>query len=264
MAKNSIAAVSSRRESLLRFLALNQNSMLIDIASEFGTSEMTIRRDLYALSEDGLISKGVDNRYSLNCDPAFDPQFFFRYSTNHRKKLAVAEEAAKLISSGDFVFLDSGTTVLELSKKLMHLDNIKIVTNNLYIPMYISQNPGTIDTELLGGPVDWPSMSTNSDAACKKLEEYRADCVFFSADGVDPVHGVTIKETQLTHIKSIMLKQAEKKVLLADSSKLGCCSGRELMSLSDVDVLVTDWDITDVMLQQLQGYVGEIIVATLT
>ena len=119
MAKNSIAAVSSRRESLLRFLALNQNSTLNDIASEFGTSEMTTRRDLYVLFEDGLISKGVDNRYSLNCDPAFDPQFFFRYSTNHRKKLAIAERAARLISSGSLAFLDNGTTVLEFAKQLI-------------------------------------------------------------------------------------------------------------------------------------------------
>ena len=66
MAKNSLDAVNFRREELLRFLALNQNSSLSDISSRFGTSEMTIRRDLRVLSEKGLISKGIGNLYSLN------------------------------------------------------------------------------------------------------------------------------------------------------------------------------------------------------
>lgn len=262
MAKNSVAAVSNRRENLLRFLALNQNSTLMDIASEFGTSEMTIRRDLYALSEDGLITKGMNNRYSLNCDPSFDPQFFFRYSTNHRKKLAIAEVASKIVPSGSFIFFDSGTTVLELAKQLINLDNISIATNNLYIPMYISQRPGSINVDFLGGAVDWPSMSTSGILACKKVEHYLADFAFLSADGVDLTHGVTTREYQLADIKKAMLKNARKKVLLVDSTKLDSYSIHPLAPICDIYIIVTDWEAPKEILAQLRSIVEEVIVAT--
>lgn len=261
MAKNSLDAVNFRREELLRFLALNQNSTLSDISSKFGTSEMTVRRDLRVLSEKGLISKGIDNHYSLNCDPAFDPKYFFRYSANRPKKLAIAEAAAALIPPGSFLFLDSGTTVLELAKQLAHLDNIFIVTNNLYIPMYISQRPGSIRINFLGGDVDLPSMSTNGTPACKRLEEYHADLAFFSADGVDLSIGVTTKEYNLIDIKKAMLSHAEKRILLVDSSKMNACSIQVLASLEEIDTLVTDWEVPAATLAQLRDIIPQVIVA---
>ncbi len=261
MAKNSLDAVNFRREELLRFLALNQNSSLSDISSRFGTSEMTIRRDLRVLSEKGLISKGIGNLYSLNCDPAFDPKYFFRYSTNRPKKLAIAAAAVELIPSGSFLFLDSGTTVLELAKQLSHLDSISIVTNNLYIPMYISQRPGSTKIDFLGGDVDLPSMSTNGIPACKRLEGYHADLVFFSADGVDLTHGVTTKEYSLVDIKKAMLSHAEKKILLVDSSKMNACSIKAVATLDEIDVLVTDWEVPAAMLAQLKEIIPQVIVA---
>lgn len=261
MAKNSLDAVNFRREELLRFLALNQNSSLSDISSKFGTSEMTIRRDLRVLSEKGLINKGIGNLYSLNCDPAFDPKYFFRYSANRPKKLAIAAAAVELIPSGSFLFLDSGTTVLELAKQLSHLDNISIVTNNLYIPMYIAQRPGSTKIDFLGGDVDLPSMSTSSIPACKRVEGYHADLIFFSADGVDLTHGVTTKEYNLIDIKKAMLSHAEKKVLLADSSKMNACSIQAVAPLEEIDVIVTDWEVPAALLTQLREIVPQVIVA---
>lgn len=261
MPKNSYAAVNSRREELLRFLALNQNSPLSDITAEFGTSEMTIRRDLLALSEEGLIMKGVNGRYSLNCDPAFDPKYFLRYSANHGKKLAIAQRAVSLISPGNFIFLDSGTTVLELAKQLVDVPSISILTNNLYIPQYISQRPSSIEIEFLGGNVNLPSMSTTGVSACQKIEQYNADFVFFSADGLDAVRGVTTKEYQLIDVKKAMLQHASAKVLLIDSTKINVSAVQIVAAVEDIDIIVTDDQISDASYLQFSQLAREIIVA---
>lgn len=261
MPKNSYAAVSSRREELLRFLALNSNVTLGDISAKFGTSEMTIRRDLLVLSNEGLIGKSVNNQYYLNCDPAFDPKYFLRYSANRQKKVAIADAAAALIPSGSFLFLDSGTTVLELAKRLIALEDICVVTNNLYIPMYISQRPCSVSVEFLGGNVNLPSMSTSGISACRKLDEYHADFVFFSADGLDLTLGVTTKEYLLADVKKAMLRNASKRVLLIDSSKICARAVQSVASLDELDIVITDAGIRKEDEQRLKELVPKVIVA---
>ena len=191
MPKNFYAAVDMRRQEILRYLANHQNCALGEIAEEFKTSEMTVRRDLHALSAESLITQNSKGLYSLNCDPSFDPRYFLRYSAHHLWKAAIARAAVSLISPGDFIFMDSGTTVLELSKHLEGIEPLSVATNNLYIPMYLSQRPSRIQVEFLGGDVHLPSMSTYGLHACRKIESYNADLLFFSADGLDFEAGVS-------------------------------------------------------------------------
>ena len=261
MAKNFYAAVDLRRQEILRFLANHQNSSLSEIAEEFKTSEMTIRRDIHVLSQEGLITQNSRSQYSLNCDPSFDPQYFLRYSAHHQQKVAIAEEARSLIKSGEFIFMDSGTTVVELSKHLQHVQELTIVTNNFYIPMYISQRPSNIQVEFLGGVVHLPSMSTYGLEACRKVESYRADYVFFSADGLDFEAGISTDEYRLSDIKEAMLRNARKRVLLLDSSKLNRIAIQRIATFDDLDIVVTDSGISADDLTKLRAIVEEVIVA---
>ncbi|MBR1457232.1 MAG: DeoR/GlpR transcriptional regulator, partial [Oscillospiraceae bacterium] len=251
MPKNFYAAVDMRRQEILRYLANHQNCALGEIAEEFKTSEMTVRRDLHALSAESLITQNSKGLYSLNCDPSFDPRYFLRYSAHHLWKAAIARAAVSLISPGDFIFMDSGTTVLELSKHLEGIEPLSVATNNLYIPMYLSQRPSRIQVEFLGGDVHLPSMSTYGLHACRKIESYNADLLFFSADGLDFEAGVSTDEYRLIDVKTSMLHSARTSVLLIDSSKLNRRAVQRVAALSELDVVVTDSHASDADLARL-------------
>lgn len=210
-----------------------------------------------------LVSKNINNQYFLNCDPAFDPKYFLRYSANRQKKVAIADAAVRLIPPGSFLFLDSGTTVLELAKRLVDLESICVVTNNLYIPMYISQRPCSISVEFLGGNVNLPSMSTSGVPACQKSDEYRADFVFFSADGIDFTRGVTTKEYQLVDVKRAMLRNADKRILLIDSSKINIYTVQYIASLDEIDTVIIDSGICKADEQMLEQLVPNVVIAKL-
>lgn len=263
MPKNSYAAIDCRRDDLLRYLASHQKSSLTEIKEQTGTSEITVRRDLNALSLEGLISKNSQGLYSLNCDPAFDPRYFLRYSAQHAKKAAIARSAVQLIHPGSFLFLGSGTTVLELSKHLTQVQPLSIATNNLYIPMYISQQPGGIQVKFLGGDVDYPSMSTFSPYTCQRVAQHHADIVFFSEDGLDFETGISTDEYALIDVKRAMLAHSEKKVLLLDSSKMNKRALQYVMPLAEVDTVIIDAAASEADLARLRQIVPSVIVAEL-
>lgn len=262
MSKNSYKSVNERRENLLRFLASNQNSSLNEISSHFKTSEITTRRDISILSEEGLINKSVKGLYSLNCDPSFDPRYFLRYSRRHKEKSAIAQAAAELAGDCGCLFLAGGTTVLELSKHLSCSSPALIITNNLYIPMYLSQQPGNVQVDFLPGSVVFPGMSTAGTQALESIAGYNAEVVFFSADGLDIESGVTSDELQLNFVTHAMIRQARKRVLLIDSSKLGVTAIQKLADLSEVDVVVIDSNAEPSLLDALRERT-EVVVAKL-
>ncbi len=261
MSKNSYQAVNSRREDLLRYLANHQNSSLSEISAYFQTSEITIRRDIGVLAEQGLVGKGCNGLYSLNCDWAFDSRYFLRYSSRHKSKAAIGKLALELVAPNSCLFLAGGTTVLEFSKHLSAVSPLFIITNNFYIPMYLSQHPDNVRVQFLEGNVDFPGMSTAGPRACETIVRYNADLAFFSADGLDPRGGASSGEVALNDVTRAMLAHARKRVLLIDSSKLNQTAIEKTADITEIDVIVTDSGAESSDLHKLRELVPTVLVA---
>lgn len=260
MAKNSQANVQSRRRKIVR-LTLNAGEIRINELSRLlGVSSMTIRRDLEDLEQHQIIQKTSVGAVRLRDSFEIDPGYTKRHLIMKSEKLAIAEQAIRLIPNGATLGLDASSTTLELAKRLFDLKNIRIATNSLLIPPLLAQH-SSLRLTVAGGTMRAKAISVVGSEACGILSRYNYDYVFFSTNAIDPEQGLTDTSEAEIETKLALLKNAAVKVLLADSGKLGKRAYRKCCGVEDVDMVITDWGISEEMLEAFTSRNVKVIVA---
>jgi len=121
-----------RRGRILNFIKSRDFTDVQEIAQKFAVSDITVRRDLLILAKSGLINR-VYGGVKSSMPSIGEPVFYEHIKEYHEQKQAIARKAIKHINDGDTVFLDSGSTVLELAKILPSKKNLKVITWGLHI-----------------------------------------------------------------------------------------------------------------------------------
>jgi len=130
--------VGERRRKIIDILASDDRAQVGDLAARFGVSESTIRRDLQLLSENGV----VERTHGGVLPPSrFEPSFGQKETENRAQKRAIARVAAQFVESGHTVFLDGGTTTLELARILRRFES-REAANRARGPSYLLGRPG--------------------------------------------------------------------------------------------------------------------------
>lgn len=251
MAKNSKKSIEERRKHILYYLSSHSNVSVEELSDQLDASAITIRRDLNQLISDKMVARGSAGRFSLLQDPAFDDQYFRRYSLHHKEKVIIANGAIQLIPNNCMIGIDSSTTCLELSKLLLAREKITVVTNNLFIPQYLSQHT-SLDLFCIGGHVHLHNNSTEGSGACDEIYKYNYDFVFFSASALDFEGGLSNSDFNEIDTKMAFLSRAAKKILLLDSAKIGLRASRNFLSLDEVDLIVTDSGVSEDQLAKFE------------
>lgn len=262
MAKNTKETIDNRRKELLAYIARNQSVTLDDLFDKFDASSITVRRDVNQLISENLIRKNLKGEFTLNHDPAFDVNYFKRYSTRHFEKVIIAKKAIDLVQPGHVIGIDSSTTTLELAKQLIHKEKITVITNNLFIPHYLTSH-SSLTLFCIGGQVNMNNVSTEGLTSCQEISNYNYDISFFSADALDFETGLSNVDVAGINTKLSFLKNSAKKVLLLDSSKIQKKVSRKFLSLADVDVVITDSNITDSQIEEFERINTQLIIAEL-
>jgi DeoR family fructose operon transcriptional repressor len=188
------------------------------IADVADASLATVRRDLLTLETDGIIHRthgGARIAKSAGVEVAFD----LRENQNLFAKRAIAEMAYEQIASGSTIFLDAGTTVLQLARRL-RLDPVplSVFTNCLNVAQLLMNTPG-ITVVLLGGQLRAENASMVGALAEAMIENLWFDQLFLGAGAIAPdacIYSLDASEAQLNQK---MLARAGSTLLLADSSK---------------------------------------------
>jgi DeoR/GlpR family transcriptional regulator of sugar metabolism len=154
-------------------------------------------------------------------------------------KASIARRAAQIVSNGDVVILDGGTTTLELARALPNNLAATVVTNSLPIALTLADHPG-IEPIVIGGSVRGRSLVTVGAAAVTGLEGVRADVLFLGVCGLHPEIGVTVEDAEEREGKRAMIAGAAEVVGLADHDKLGTALPFVVTPLTAVTKLVTD------------------------
>ncbi len=201
-------------------------------------SESSIRRDLKALEQKGLVKRSYGGATPTSNYSSI-VTFNHRTRQNAEAKREIAKKATNLIKDGDVIFLDQSSTAFYLAAELVERSSLTVVTNNIEIMMLLSNSAvrvissgGTLSNEnrncLIGGD------------AIKTFENIFADAVFFSVKAVDDNGQITDCSREEVEIRNVMLKNASKKVLLCDSSKFGIKSRFKQCELTDIDHLISE------------------------
>jgi DeoR/GlpR family transcriptional regulator of sugar metabolism len=228
----------TRREQILGLLEREGELTVEALAERFEVSGMTIRRDLQELANEGRVIRthgGAAPAQRIS----FEFRFLERTQQHARQKEAIAKVAAGLVSPGQVVMLDSGTTTLAIARELKQLAKVTVVTTSLPIASELF-GMDHVDLILLGGTLRKDSPDLIGAITDQSLDVLRADVAFIGADAVGPQGELFNNSSELARMLGRMAKACTARYAVADSSKIG---GQGLMRfghLRDWNGLITD------------------------
>jgi DeoR/GlpR family transcriptional regulator of sugar metabolism len=234
-----------------------------DLRDIFDVSEMTIRRDLQEMDREGLLRR-VHGGTVSNLGRSYEPAFPIRSAWNAEKKKAIGRKAAELIGDGDSIALDIGTTTLEIASALQGKHNLTIITASLPVANEVIANLSlTTDVRLIltGGIVRAGELSLTGHLAVETYHNFHVDKAFIGVGGLSLEDGLTEYNLEDALVKKHLIQTAQRRIVVADSSKIGRTTFTSVADLSIVDTVVTDSDIPEEAVKSLQDLGIEVLIA---
>ncbi|EPZ48242.1 MULTISPECIES: DeoR/GlpR family DNA-binding transcription regulator [Alicyclobacillus] len=232
---------AQRRDALVRLLSTEGFVSIHDLATRFDVSEITIRRDLKVLQQQGLVEKVVGGGQLTKS--ANEPTFMHKRVLQQAEKERIATTALTLIESGMTIGLSAGTTTWTLANRLRYgirgIEHLTFVTNSTNVAIALKSN-GWDDIHLTGGHFRTPSDALVGPLAEESARRLHTDLLFLGVHGVDLAAGVSTPNLQEASIDRVLMERTETVVLVFDHTKWGIRALAHLATLDEVDVVVTD------------------------
>ncbi|MCS5422817.1 MULTISPECIES: DeoR/GlpR family DNA-binding transcription regulator [Psychrilyobacter] len=232
-----------RKEKIIQLLEKNGNIKVSDLTRLFDVSLQTIRRDLEVLESEGLIKK-VYGGAILKKKRVQDLTHSSREKQSLTEKEEIAEISLKLIEEGDSIALNDSTTNLALARKIKKkFKNLTIISNSLLIMSELSNVEG-FNLILAGGILNVKEQAFFGEITERILDEFIIDKAFIAVSGFSLQTGVTDYPLEEVQLQKKLLEISQKAIIVADSSKLETTSLIKVRDAKDVDLLVTDSNIS--------------------
>ncbi len=227
-----------RKNEILSKLMLDGRVVVSDLATLYGVTEETIRRDLEKLESEGFAKKTYGGAVKSDSISA-DLPYTVRKLTNVNSKKYIAEKIGSLIQDGDTILLDASTTALFTVKSIFNKKNLTIITNSVEIllDLPLGNDWKVIST---GGTYHQDSMSFKGVSAVYNIDKFHVDIAVMSCKGFDIVKGITDTSEDSAEIKKAFVRNAKRRILAVDYTKFDKVSFVKICNNEDVDVVVTD------------------------
>lgn len=228
-----------RRRKILELLEQQGNVKVEELAGIFDVSQVTIRKDLTELEEQGMLQRTYGGAvYSHRS--RFNASFFQRLMMRSSPKNAIASAALAHIHEGDTIILDAGSTTLALAQILpSRFRSLYVITNSVPAALELSQ--AGYEILLVGGQVRNHSLALIGPAAIKTLETYHSDRAFLGTSGATLTHGYSTPNPLDAAVKQAMMRSADETYVLTDSTKFGHACLASFASLKEVHLVITDF-----------------------
>lgn len=232
-----------RRRKILEWLQEEGSARVRDLSAAFQVSEATIRQDLERLESEGEITREHGGAY-LNTVPKQVGAMTLQHSENMDKKRKIGAYAASLVSNGETLIIDAGTTTTEIALRLVDRQNLTVITNALNIALILGAVP-SLAIHMPGGQFKAPTLSLSGDKSVDYFRNILAGKLFLATAGVALDAGLTYPSFADLQLKEAMIKAASHVFLVADSTKINRSSFTRLGALEVVHSFITDDGITD-------------------
>lgn len=227
-----------RRRAILETMNREGRVLVTDLARQFETSQVTIRKDLEILHSHGLIHRTHGGALPAREGALEDPTLREKEKLHRREKLHIAAAAAELVKEGQVVILDSGTTTTAIARALRGFHNLTIVTNAVNIAAELS---GTaVEVILTGGTLRKNSFSLVGPIAEETLRRLNADLLFLGVDGFDTQYGLSTPNLLEAKVNRVMVEIARRTIAVCDASKFGRRSLSLIAPPNAVHEVITD------------------------
>lgn len=221
-----------------------------DLASQLRVSPMTIRRDLEQIEACGDAIRTHGGAVMAK-KLTFEFSFQDKQHLMSEAKQKIAACAAETVKPGHVVFLDTGTTSLEIARKLMAKHDITVITTSLAIISEL-QYAENLEVILLGGFLRKGSPDLHGPLTEQNVDVLRADIAFMGADAVDILGNTYTDDLRVVNLDRKMARNAASVMVVADSSKFNQTSMCKIFCPKDYDAIITDAKIGKKFTNQLR------------
>jgi len=227
-----------RRRAILDIVHREGRVLVKNLAPKFDTSQVTIRKDLELLHNQGLVHRTHGGALHVRAEALLDPSLREKEKLHPKDKLKIAALAASLVEEGQSVILDSGTTTTLIGRALRQFRRLTVITNAVNIAADLA---GTnVEVVLTGGILRENSFSVVGPLAEDTLRHLSADILFLGVDGFDVHFGLTTPNMLEAQVNRVMVEIARRTVVVCDSSKFGRRSLSLIAPPSAVHQTITD------------------------
>jgi DeoR/GlpR family transcriptional regulator of sugar metabolism len=208
-----------RKRLLLDVLRRDRRIVAKDAARDLDVSEDTIRRDLRELARDGLLQRVHGG--ALPSSQAVQ-DLGARQAISVPEKAAIGRAAAAMVRRGQVVFIDGGTTAVQLARSLDPELKVTVVTHSPIIAVELAGH--AVEVQMIGGRLFRHSMVNVGAAAVDAIRRIRADAYFMGVTGIHPEIGLTTGDAEEAAIKRALMEASAEVVVLGSPEKLGAAS----------------------------------------
>ncbi len=230
---------SERLEEITRLVNQKGTIRVSDVVKLLNVTDMTVRRDLVELEEQGVLTKIHGGARSNKAFQYREYSHAEKHIQNKEAKQAIASKAAQLIEDGDTIFLGPGTTVAFLAEALNN-QRLTVITNCMPVfTLLMAKKTEDFQVFLLGGEYRQVTEAFVGEITNTSLEKLRFSKMFFSGNGVRDGEVMTSTLAE-AYTQNLALKHSLEKYLLLDSSKIGKDDFTSFCKLRELTALITD------------------------
>lgn len=225
-----------RQRTILNEVALHNRVLLTDIAEQLDVSIDTIRRDVKELDAENKLRKVHGGAISLGFISTTAPNNSI-YALP--QKTAIAEKAIALIKDGSVLFIDGGTTCLELARLIPPELRLTCFTISLPVALQLLTKP-KIDVLFVGGRISPEAQIATGASTVRDLAGIQVDYGFIGTGYVDSLHGLTEFDWDIVQVKKAVINASKKAVLLCISEKLNSRHRFKTCDLNAINTMITE------------------------
>ena len=236
-----------RHQIILDLLNKNRVVKVQDLMATFNVSIETVRRDLDFLESQGFLRK-VYGGAVISKKLAEEPSYSVREVAHLEEKRQIGVKCAELVEDGETLIIDLGTTTLEVAKNLKQKKNLTVITNAINIALELI-NVKDFRVFLAGGRLRYGDLSCSGFLTSDFLKQFNVDKAIIG------VGGITLKDGT----RRLMIEQSNNVIAVTDYSKFGVKAFTKVCDLSDIDVLVTDWNVNEHLLRKYRKSIKAVL-----
>lgn len=231
-----------------------------ELARNLGVSDMTVRRDLDFLHQQGLLEKVHGGATVTSGSSLFEPGFVVKSELQLAEKAAIAAAAADLVTPGMAIALSAGTTTYALARRLTDIEGLTVVTNSVPVADVLYRLGRSDQTIIVTGGVRTPSDALVGPFAVAALRTIHVDLVFMGVHGMDPHSGFTTPNLLEAETNQALVEAGRRLAVVADHTKWGVIGISSIARLDQADVLITDEGLDPEARAELARQVRELVV----
>jgi DeoR family fructose operon transcriptional repressor len=235
---------SESRQTQILGMARNQGRVEVaELVSELGVAAETIRRDLRALVDRGVLRRVHGGAIAVET-AGYESSVQYRTYAHAGQKRRIAAAAAQLMHGAETVYIDEGSTPRLVAGELTREgQQLTVITSSLLAADILADRP-EVRTLLIGGRLRGRTKATVDDWALRMLSEFVIDLAFIGANGISRELGLTTPDPAVAAVKREAIRRSRRRVLVGVHAKFGVSSFSRFAELADFETAVTGTELS--------------------